>query len=97
MDSSFDSKLPATETTVLDLTKSNELAQSEALRKNALAVSYVSLAMNSPKLLPKVEAAIQFLQHGGKHAIITSINLIEAAINGKAGTEIISNDPEKER
>lgn len=48
-------------------------------------------------MLPKVEAAIQFLQHGGKHVIITSINLIEAAINGKAGTEIISYDPEKER
>ena len=48
-------------------------------------------------MLPKVQAAIQFLQHGGKRAVITSINLIEAAINGNAGTEIISPDPGKEQ
>ncbi len=48
-------------------------------------------------MLPKVEAAIQFLQHGGKRAVITSINLIEAAVTGKAGTEIVSYDPGKEQ
>ena len=37
---------------------------------------------------PKVEAAIQFIKGGGKRAAITAINRIEAAVNGKAGTEI---------
>jgi len=46
-------------------------------------------------MLPKGQAALEFVRHGGKRAVITSIHSIEAAINGKAGTEIISKDPEK--
>ncbi len=38
---------------------------------------------------PKVEAAIQFLEDGGKRALITSTENIERSIRGKAGTEII--------
>ena len=38
---------------------------------------------------PKVEAAIQFLEDGGKRALITSTENIERSIHGKAGTEII--------
>jgi carbamate kinase len=38
---------------------------------------------------PKIEAAIQFLQAGGKRAVISSIETIEAAIQGRAGTEIV--------
>jgi len=38
---------------------------------------------------PKIEAAMQFLRGGGKRAVITSIEAIEEAIAGKAGTEII--------
>lgn len=38
---------------------------------------------------PKVEAALRFIKGGGKRAVITSIQKIEAAVNGKAGTEII--------
>jgi carbamate kinase len=38
---------------------------------------------------PKIEAAIQFMQSGGKRAIITSIEAIEEAVAGRAGTEII--------
>ncbi len=37
---------------------------------------------------PKVEAAIKFVENGGKKAIICSINNIKAAIDGKAGTAI---------
>jgi carbamate kinase len=36
---------------------------------------------------PKVEAATQFKKSGGKRAIITSIESIEAAVAGKTGTE----------
>ena len=38
---------------------------------------------------PKIEAAIQFLEGGGKRALITSIETIEETVVGKAGTEIV--------
>jgi carbamate kinase len=38
---------------------------------------------------PKVEAAMQFIQKGGKRAVITSVEKIEAAVKGNAGTELI--------
>jgi len=38
---------------------------------------------------PKVEAAVQFMRNGGKRAVITSIDDIEKAVAGRAGTEII--------
>lgn len=41
---------------------------------------------------PKIEAAIAFLEKGGKRAFITSIKSIEAAVNGLAGTEITLNN-----
>jgi len=37
---------------------------------------------------PKIEAAVQFVRHSGKRAVITSIEEIESAVEGKAGTEI---------
>jgi carbamate kinase len=39
---------------------------------------------------PKIEAAIQFLESGGKQVIITSLELVTEALEGKAGTKIIS-------
>ena len=38
---------------------------------------------------PKVEAAIQFLQSGGREVIITSIRLARKSLDGGAGTKII--------
>ncbi|MBN1932958.1 MAG: carbamate kinase [Desulfobacterales bacterium] len=38
---------------------------------------------------PKIEAAIEFIKNGGKRVIITSLDAIEKAVEGKAGTEII--------
>lgn len=38
---------------------------------------------------PKIQAAIQFLRSGGKRAVITSLDYIESAIKGEAGTQII--------
>ncbi|HYA15342.1 MAG TPA: carbamate kinase [Syntrophales bacterium] len=38
---------------------------------------------------PKIEAAMQFMQNGGKRVVITSIENIEEAVAGRAGTEII--------
>ena len=41
-------------------------------------------------MLPKVEAAVQFMKHGGRRTVITSIETIEAAVKGKAGTEFLN-------
>ena len=38
---------------------------------------------------PKVEAAMRFIERGGKRAVITSIEAIEDAVAGRAGTEVI--------
>ena len=38
---------------------------------------------------PKIQASIQFLKSGGTRAVITSIEAIETAVQGLAGTEII--------
>jgi carbamate kinase len=37
---------------------------------------------------PKVEAAIRFVRNSGKKAMITSVEAIEAAVEGDAGTRI---------
>ncbi len=44
---------------------------------------------------PKVQAAINFLESGGERAIITSIEKIKDAIEGKAGTQFYINMGEK--
>jgi carbamate kinase len=41
-------------------------------------------------MLPKVEAAIQFLENGGKEVIITTPEKLAEAVDGKAGTRIIN-------
>ena len=42
-------------------------------------------------MLPKVEAATQFVKNQKKKAVITSIKKIQEAVNGKAGTEFIQS------
>ncbi|MEC7822688.1 MAG: carbamate kinase [Candidatus Neomarinimicrobiota bacterium] len=41
---------------------------------------------------PKIRSAIHFLKHHGKKAIITNIENIQDAIDGKAGTTIVKNN-----
>lgn len=38
---------------------------------------------------PKITAAIRFIEHGGKRAIITSLDRAYEAIEGKTGTEVV--------
>jgi carbamate kinase len=38
---------------------------------------------------PKVEAAVQFVRDGGGRALITSVEVIEDALEGRAGTEVV--------
>ncbi|HEX2884083.1 MAG TPA: carbamate kinase [Candidatus Limnocylindria bacterium] len=41
-------------------------------------------------MAPKIEACIEFLEHGGGEAIITSPDNLEAALAGEAGTRIVA-------
>lgn len=43
---------------------------------------------------PKIEAAIDFLSHGGREVIITRAELIGEALEGRAGTRIFSDKKE---
>jgi len=43
----------------------------------------------SGSMQPKIQAAMAFLKGGGKRAVIASIEAIEAAVQGSAGTEIM--------
>ncbi len=40
-------------------------------------------------MLPKIEACLQFLQHGGREAIITCPEKISLALDGRTGTRIV--------
>jgi carbamate kinase len=41
-------------------------------------------------MAPKIEACIEFVEHGGGEAVITSPEHLEAALAGEAGTRIVS-------
>jgi carbamate kinase len=38
---------------------------------------------------PKVTAALRFIERGGPRALITSLERLDAALERKAGTEIV--------
>lgn len=38
---------------------------------------------------PKIEAVVEFLEHGGEHAVITDLEHLAPAVRGKAGTQIV--------
>jgi carbamate kinase len=40
---------------------------------------------------PKVESVLSFLRHGGKEAVITTFDLLAAAVKGEAGTRILQD------
>ena len=40
-------------------------------------------------MLPKVQAVVDFLEHGGKEAIITDPSHLSEAFQGRAGTHIV--------
>ena len=40
---------------------------------------------------PKIKSALYFLKHHGEKVVITSINKIEEAIKGNAGTHIVKD------
>ena len=55
----------------------------------AEAKKYAAEGQFAPgSMLPKIEAAINFLEHGGEKVIITTPDLLGDAIGGKAGTHM---------
>ncbi len=42
---------------------------------------------------PKVEAAVRFVEYGGTRSVITSLEMIEEAVHGRAGTVIEAGRP----
>ena len=58
------------------------------------AVKYMNQGQFPPGSMgPKIEAAIDFLQHGGKRVLVCSVDRIHDALEGKAGTELLP-DPQ---
>ena len=56
----------------------------------AEAKQYVTEGHFKPgSMLPKVEACIQFIENGGKEALITCPESLPEALNGKTGTRIV--------
>lgn len=52
--------------------------------------TYIAQNQFAPgSMLPKIEAAIQFVENGGKEAIITSPEMLSKAIQGESGTHIV--------
>jgi carbamate kinase len=49
-------------------------------------------AFASGSMGPKVEAAVRFVENGGRRAVITSLEQIEEAVHGRAGTVV---EPER--
>ena len=41
--------------------------------------------------MPKINAAIDYLTHGGKEVLITDIDSLADALEGKKGTVIVNN------
>ena len=48
----------------------------------------VSEEFGEGSMAPKIEACIRFVRHGGKYAVITSLDQAESALLGEAGTRI---------
>jgi carbamate kinase len=60
------------------------------LSVNDAAVSLKHDTFGKGSMGPKVEAAVRFLERGGKRAVITSLNAIAAGIREDAGTQIVA-------
>ena len=79
----------ATEQSYLNYGKENQIALSEITL--AEAKKYCKEGHFAPgSMLPKKEAAIQFLENGGKKVIITTPQKLAEAVIGKAGTTIVN-------
>jgi carbamate kinase len=53
------------------------------LRRYAIAGHFPAGSMG-----PKVEAALRFVEHGGREAIVTAHDRLAAALEGRAGTRV---------
>ena len=60
LDPRFGTILPAIDVTMLDLNGDPGKAHKKAKKRNVLAMSYLMLAMNSPKMLKMIEAVKRY-------------------------------------
>ncbi len=60
-----------------------------------LSVYYDAAHFPPGNMGPKVESVLRFLEAGGKEAVITSFEFLEAAVKGRAGTHIVASAPEE--
>ena len=67
--------------------RSLERATAAEMRTIAREQAFASGSMG-----PKVEAAVRFVENGGRRAVITSLEQIEEAVHGRAGTVV---EPER--
>ncbi|BCL62479.1 carbamate kinase [Desulfomarina profundi] len=66
--------------------------QRKALQRLTVAEAYGRIGQGHfgpGTMLPKIEAALKFISHGGKEVIITSPENLVAAVQGKKGTRIV--------
>jgi carbamate kinase len=66
--------------------------EQEALRRLTLAEAEAMLAsgeLGSGSMAPKLEAAAEFVRHGGRRAVIARLDQGREAVAGTAGTEIV--------
>ncbi|WP_457578015.1 carbamate kinase [Desulfomarina sp.] len=66
--------------------------QPKALERLTVAEAFGLIArghFGPGTMLPKIEAALEFISHGGKEVIITSPGNLVAAVQGKKGTRIV--------
>lgn len=84
--------LTGVECVFLNFKQSNEQAVSRLTGKEAQ--KYLQEGHFPPGSMgPKIQAAINFLTWGGKLAIITSIDKVKDALDGRTGTTITRNSP----
>jgi carbamate kinase len=70
-----------------DAARPLERATAAEMREIAREQAFASGSMG-----PKVEAAVRFVENGGVRAVITSLEQIEEAVHGRAGTVV---EPER--
>jgi len=79
----------AVEKVALNFGKENEEWLDEITLEEAKGYLAEGIHFAKGSMAPKIQAAIKFLERGGKHVIITDPQNIERALNGETGTHIV--------
>ena len=58
------------------------------MQHSALDYQDVAVNLDGVSMGPKIEAAINFLEQGGKQVLITAVASLSSALRGKSGTVV---------